>query len=109
MVDDLFRSAENEWFALSEAGWIEAFGEYEDERSAPGPSDNRCDELKEAQNLYREKFGFIFIVSPTGRTADEMLAICRARLRNSVETELRIAAHEKWKIIEVRLTNTLEI
>ena len=58
--------------------------------------------------MYEDKFGFIFIVCATGKSADEMLAICRARLGNSVETELQIAAEEQPKITEIRLNKLLE-
>ena len=65
-------------------------------------------ELAEANRLYEAKFGFIFIVCATGKTADEMLAVCRARLGNSLETELQIAAEEQRKITEIRLNKLLE-
>jgi 2-oxo-4-hydroxy-4-carboxy--5-ureidoimidazoline (OHCU) decarboxylase len=58
--------------------------------------------------LYHEKFGFIFIISATGKTAEEVLAIAKARVRNSVETELKIAAEEQNKITQLRLTKLLE-
>ena len=58
--------------------------------------------------MYEERFGFIFIVCATGKSAKEMLAICKARLGNSVETELRLAAVEQEKITEIRLTKLLE-
>ena len=44
----------------------------------------------------------------TGKTAEEMLSISRARLGNSVETELSIAAEEQNKITEIRLKKLLE-
>jgi OHCU decarboxylase len=66
------------------------------------------DSFAEANRLYQDKFGFIFIVCATGRTADEMLALCRARLNNSVQTELQIAAEQQQRITEIRLTKLLE-
>jgi hypothetical protein len=79
---------------------------------APAPVESAdkavLNELAEANRLYQDKFGFIFIVCATGKTAGEMLAICRARLGNSVDTELRLAAVEQSKITEIRLTKLLE-
>ena len=66
------------------------------------------EQLAAVNRLYEQKFGFIFIVCATGKSADEMLAICRARLGNTPETELRIAAEEQRKITEIRLNKLLE-
>jgi len=52
---------------------------------------------------YEERFGHIFIVFATGKTAEEMLALLRLRLANDAEDELRIAAAEQAKITRVRL------
>lgn len=65
-------------------------------------------ELAGANRLYLDKFGFIFIVCATGKSADEMLAICKARLGNSAATELHIAAEEQRKITEIRLNKLLK-
>ena len=64
--------------------------------------------LAEANRLYLETFGFIFIVCATGKSADDMLAICRARLENSLAAELQIAAQEQRMITELRLKKLLE-
>ncbi len=65
-------------------------------------------ELAEASSLYEAKFGFIFVLCVGDKSPDEVLAICRARLGNSVETELQIAAEEQRKIIEIKLDKLLE-
>jgi OHCU decarboxylase len=52
---------------------------------------------------YRERFGFIFIVFATGKTAEEMLSILKSRIANSREKELRNAAAEQLKITQLRL------
>ena len=65
-------------------------------------------QLAELNRLYEDKFGFIFIVCATEKSADEMLAIARARFGNSVETEIHIAAAEQQKITEIRLNKLLE-
>jgi OHCU decarboxylase len=65
------------------------------------------EELAEANRLYREKFGYIFIVCATGKNAEEMRDICRERLSNSADDELPIAAEEQKKITEIRLKKLL--
>ena len=65
-------------------------------------------ELEEANRLYEEKFGFIFIVCATGKSAEEMFEICRQRLNNDADTEIRVAADEQRKITEIRLKKLLE-
>lgn len=52
---------------------------------------------------YLERFGFIFIVCATGKSADEMLAALQARLANPRPAELAIAAGEQAKITQLRL------
>ena len=65
--------------------------------------------LAEANRAYEARFGHIYIVCATGRSAEEMLALCRARLAHDEEAELRVAAAEQAKITNLRLTKLLEI
>ena len=65
------------------------------------------DALAEANHLYEEKFGYIFIVCATGKSAEEMLALCRERIHNPADLELLIAADEQRKITEIRLQKLL--
>ena len=53
------------------------------------------------------KFGFIFIVCATGKSAAEMLALLQARLPNGRDAELKIAAAEQHKITRLRLQKLL--
>jgi OHCU decarboxylase len=64
-------------------------------------------DLEGANREYLEKFGYIFIVCATGKTADEMLAILRSRLPNAPEQEIRVAAEEQNKITRLRLEKLL--
>jgi OHCU decarboxylase len=64
-------------------------------------------ELAAANCEYHEKFGFIFIVCATGKSAGEMLQLCRTRHGNDRETEIMIAAGEQQKITEIRLRKML--
>jgi 2-oxo-4-hydroxy-4-carboxy-5-ureidoimidazoline decarboxylase len=64
--------------------------------------------LAEANRDYRSRFGYIFIVCATGKTAGEMLALLEARLRHDPGDELLIAAEEQRKIARLRLRKLLE-
>ncbi|MGB3949083.1 MAG: 2-oxo-4-hydroxy-4-carboxy-5-ureidoimidazoline decarboxylase [Bacteroidia bacterium] len=65
------------------------------------------EELAQANEAYENKFGYIFIVCATGKTADEMLDLLKIRLLNDDEKELRIAKEEQNKITHIRLEKLL--
>lgn len=65
-------------------------------------------DLSKANSEYEAKFGYIFIVSASGKSAEEMLSIVRKRLSNSPEGELRIAMNEQHKITVIRLAKLIE-
>jgi allantoicase len=64
-------------------------------------------ELAEANRIYRERFGHIYIVCATGKSAVEMLALCRERLANDPGREIEVAAEEQRKITRLRLLKLL--
>ncbi|KAA0694137.1 2-oxo-4-hydroxy-4-carboxy-5-ureidoimidazoline decarboxylase [Halopseudomonas laoshanensis] len=63
--------------------------------------------LKEGNDAYYAKFGFIFIVCATGKSAEQMLELLEARLPNERAEEIRIAAAEQAKITHIRLDKLL--
>ncbi|AUX24790.1 bifunctional allantoicase/OHCU decarboxylase [Sorangium cellulosum] len=63
--------------------------------------------LARDNRAYDEKFGHIFIVCATGKSAGEMLQILRERLEHTPEEELAIAAEEQRKITAIRLKKML--
>ena len=60
-------------------------------------------ELARLNRDYRRRFGFIFIVCATGKSAAEMLALLRQRIGNSRLEELANATAEQVKITKLRL------
>ncbi len=56
---------------------------------------------------YEAKFGHIFIVCATGKSAAEMLALLEARMPNDPKTEVMVAAEEQIKITRIRLKKLL--
>ena len=120
----LLFAARNEWFGLTEADWLEAFSHHprigdraalearfpkthdlssKEQAGVGAAHEDVLTALAEGNNAYFEKFGFIFIVCATGKSAAEMLAILRERLQRDRAAELRTAAEEQAKITALRL------
>lgn len=71
-------------------------------------SENTLELLAQGNNDYKDKFGFIFIVCATGKSAEEILQLLQKRLPNSRKQELENAAEEQRKITQIRLLKLLE-
>jgi 2-oxo-4-hydroxy-4-carboxy-5-ureidoimidazoline decarboxylase len=120
----LLFAARNEWFGLTEADWLEAFSHHprigdraalearfpkthdlsaKEQAGVGAAHDDVLTALADGNNAYFDKFGFIFIVCATGKSAEEMLAVLRERLPRDRATELRCAAEEQAKITALRL------
>jgi allantoicase len=120
-LDRLLARADAVWAALGPDDWHEAFRAHPKigERAAPssasaqwsaqeqagvqGAAAATLTKLATANRDYEQRFGHIFLICATGRSAEEMLAACRDRLRNDPEKELRVAAEEQRKITRLRL------
>jgi 2-oxo-4-hydroxy-4-carboxy-5-ureidoimidazoline decarboxylase len=63
--------------------------------------------LKQANKRYEERFGRIFIICASGRTASQILAALEARMKNDDRTELLEAAEQQRQITELRLKRWL--
>jgi 2-oxo-4-hydroxy-4-carboxy-5-ureidoimidazoline decarboxylase len=121
---DLLQIAEEQWYACSKNDWREAFSHHPkigdlnslkekfgstadwaagEQSSVKQASENTLQQLADGNKEYEEKFGYIFIINATGKTADDMLANLNTRLQNSAEEELNIAAEEQLKITRIRL------
>jgi allantoicase len=103
------------WDALSDYDKLEAFAAHPrigdrkpgwSSQEQSGTSDAAGETMRalaEGNRAYEEKFGFVFLICATGRSAEEILANLNARLPNDRNTELRNAAAEQKKIIGLRL------
>jgi len=125
----LLQQATAHWRALGEADWREAFAHHpkiggdvaalrekfastsawaEGEQGAvKAASQATLAALAAGNNDYERKFGYLFIVCATGKSADEMLALLLARLPNKPEEEIVIAMREQDKITRIRLEKLL--
>lgn len=75
--------------------------------SVRGASRRIFEELMHFNERYYERFGYIFIVFASGKTAAEMLSLLKTRMNNEADSELAVAAAEQHKITLHRLEKTL--
>jgi 2-oxo-4-hydroxy-4-carboxy-5-ureidoimidazoline decarboxylase len=59
--------------------------------------------LRDGNRAYESRFGFIFIVCATGKSAEELLQVLKLRLSHAADEELQVAAAEQAKITRLRL------
>ncbi|WP_237571635.1 2-oxo-4-hydroxy-4-carboxy-5-ureidoimidazoline decarboxylase [Mycolicibacterium lacusdiani] len=64
-------------------------------------------ELAAKNREYEERFGYVYLVCASGRSAEELLAILTERLGNDPETERRVMRNELAKINRLRLERLL--
>lgn len=120
-MEDLLSTADIVWQKSSEAQILEAFnghariGDIELLRSRYAghataeqgqvikASETTLQELHQLNIDYEARFGFIFIVCATGKSAEEMLALLKARSNNERAIELKNGAIEQGKITQLRL------
>jgi 2-oxo-4-hydroxy-4-carboxy-5-ureidoimidazoline decarboxylase len=121
---EIYLAAEEIWANLDRADWLEAFaahpriGDLEALRKKFATTADWCaaeqagvlgtgadvlQALAEGNRQYEERFGYLFIVCATGKTAQQILKILQERLANSHADELAIAAREQAKITRLRL------
>jgi 2-oxo-4-hydroxy-4-carboxy-5-ureidoimidazoline decarboxylase len=122
---ELLAAARDEWWALGPDDWQEAFRHHprigdraslaarfpethqlsaSEQSGVAGAAGRVLDALAEGNRAYEDRFGYIFIVCATGKTAAEMLALLRSRLGNDPGREIRIAAEEQARITSLRLS-----
>lgn len=121
---ELFAVAEQVWQGLDRADWLEAFAAHPrlgdldalrqkfaatavwsaaEQGGVAGAAEDVLQALADGHREYEARFGRVFLVCATGKSAAEMLTLLRQRLTNAPEEELRIAAAEQAKITRLRL------
>ncbi|HEU4422337.1 MAG TPA: 2-oxo-4-hydroxy-4-carboxy-5-ureidoimidazoline decarboxylase [Pilimelia sp.] len=81
-----------------EAGWSRR-----EQAGAAGAAEPTAAALAAANSAYEQRFGHVFLIFATGRTAEQMLAEARSRLGNDEATERRVVRDELSKITRLRL------
>lgn len=122
--EELLKVADETFASLKKDDWMEAFAAHpkigdleslrkkygntkdwaENEQSGVKSTSNGILEgLASGNQAYEQRFGYIFIVCATGKSAEEMLAILNSRIDNEADKEFSIAAGEQKKITHLRL------
>jgi 5-hydroxyisourate hydrolase / 2-oxo-4-hydroxy-4-carboxy-5-ureidoimidazoline decarboxylase len=131
-VDAVTAAADTIWAGLDRADWLEAFSAHPrigaglpaearsakaggdavwaaaEQAGAASASTDVLARLVEANREYEARFGYIFIVCATGKSAEEMLQLLEGRLDNDPLIEVRVAADEQRKITRLRIAKLLE-
>ncbi len=123
-AEALLRSAEIAFTKLSENDWLEAFAGHpmigdltslkqkyslgkdlsqKEQNQVKLASNDVLRELLTLNHAYYDKFGFIFIVCATNKSAEEMLNLLKTRINRSRDDELQQAAIEQQKISKIRM------
>ncbi len=123
------KATEKIWWSLEGSDWQEAFahhpkiGDLEslrkkfastaqwaagEQSGVSSASEEILGRLAKGNELYETKFGFIFIVCATGKSAAEMCDLLYRRLENEPEEEIRVAAGEQLRITQLRLQKMLQ-
>lgn len=124
----LLKAATDTWNHCTEEDWKEAFTHHPkigdidslkkkfastaqwasgEQSGTSSASEETLNNLSKGNHLYEEKFGYIFIVCATGKSAPEMLEILNKRLPNQPADEIILAAAEQDKITQLRLKKLL--
>lgn len=120
----LANAARDAWADLTHTDWLEAFSHHpkigdraalanrfaatahlsaREQSGVDAATAQVLDDLAAGNRAYEERFGYIFIVCATGKSAAEMLGLLHLRLRNDAATEIRVAAQEQARITQLRL------
>ena len=122
--DEIFEAAKRASESMKEDDWLEAFSAHpmigdlaslkakfsdtkdwagKEQGRVVGTSEEILNELAEKNQEYLSKFGFIYIICATGKSAEFMLDRLRIRLKNDREDEIKIAAQQQLEITLLRL------
>jgi OHCU decarboxylase len=121
-VAAVIQMADDVWAQLKHADWLEAFAAHprigesggrspdssnREQKGVMSAKEETLAVLAEGNRLYEERFGHVFLISATGRSAQDVLAALRQRIENDPATELDVAAEEQRKITRLRLKSML--
>jgi allantoicase len=124
-VRALRKAADEVWKGLGEKDWLEAFAAHPrigekklgkgtrarwSRGEQTGANDAGIETLEQLEQLnhdYEKKFGFVFLISATGKSAEEILASGRERFAFERSTELKNAAEEQRQITQLRIGKLL--
>lgn len=120
----LLKAAQEIWDNLPPDSWREAFAHHpqigdldalrkkfaataswaaDEQKGTASADDKTIKALASGNRRYLQKFGYIFIICATGKSAAEMLDALNKRISNNPQEEILLAAREQAKITRLRL------
>jgi 2-oxo-4-hydroxy-4-carboxy-5-ureidoimidazoline decarboxylase len=117
-AQSLITAARNALKGLTDDDWVAAFKAHPriGERGGDAPQSSEREQGRAMQSSaaavyalvaqnprYEKKFGYVFLIRASGRSAEEILSEVRRRMRNDPPTELAEARRELAQIAEGRL------
>jgi 2-oxo-4-hydroxy-4-carboxy-5-ureidoimidazoline decarboxylase len=123
-LETLLAAADEAWRATGPADWDQAFAHHPrigechaaapvsaaarawsagEQGAAAGADGSTRAALAEANRAYERRFGRIYLVCASGRSAEDLLADLETRMRNDPERERAVAVEEQRKITRLRL------
>lgn len=126
-LDELLQKADQVWFSLSKNDFLEAFSHHppigkksleekfkstanwssQEQSGVAKATAVTIEALSQGNKEYLDKFGFVFLICATGKSAEEMLKSLQTRLKNDLETEIKNACIESAEITKIRLKKLL--
>jgi 2-oxo-4-hydroxy-4-carboxy-5-ureidoimidazoline decarboxylase len=123
-VDDLYEAADAELHSLTDDDLDDALAGHPrigERRPGPDGSWSRQEQsgldgahagtleaIAQANVAYENRFGHVYLVCATGKTADELLALLQARLHNDPQTERAVVRDELAMINRIRLGRLID-
>lgn len=119
--------AERQWWRLRPADQLEAFAAHphiggdvgvlrekyqaraaSEQAGVDSASEELLHLLATANVEYENRYGFLFLVCASGKTAQQMFDILQHRMENGERLEFQVACGEEAKIMRLRLESALE-
>jgi 2-oxo-4-hydroxy-4-carboxy-5-ureidoimidazoline decarboxylase len=128
-LKNMHRDAVKTWESLHVQDWLEAFAHHPrigdrkalatrfastrnwsviEQAGVVVAEEDVLDRLAYGNDNYTQRFGYVFLVCATGKTAIEILNFLEDRIKNSPEKELQIAQKEQQKIMSLRISKMFE-
>ncbi len=129
-INSLYQKADQIWFNLNNEDWMEAFSHHpriganietlrekfkntaqwsnDEQKGIQSATDETLLALQKGNLEYEKKFGHIFLICASGKSAKEMLDSLLERMKNDIKSELKIAITEQSKITKLRLEKWME-
>jgi allantoicase len=114
--DALLEASDAVWAKLGPEDWRDAFAAHprigdrdgsawarQEQAGTAGAADDVRAALAEGNREYEARFGHVFLIDATGKTAEDMLEELGRRLGNDPDAELHEAAEQQRQITRIRL------